>query len=334
MSGPVHVEYCCPSCHGELRQQSEAFHCQECGLRFPIVLGIPDFRLQPDPYLDLAADHEKARRLLEQGAGLDFRGLVELYWALTPDTSSEMAQRFTQHALGGRSRGRSWLCSFEPSVEVEGSNLLEIGCRTGGLVAAAAEQKARVVGIDVAFRWLVVARRGLEEVGLEAQLCCCNGEHLPFPESSFDLVLVENVLEHAADAEALLVEGHRALRPRGRLAGTTWNRWAPLPEPHVRLWGVGWMPRSWARRYVPWRDRGNYDHVRLQSPLALRQMLRRSPMRSTGVRAAALLPEQAQWPEWIRGLIRFYERVRRIPVLGWALSWIAPTLEFQGQRPP
>lgn len=41
------------------------------------------------------------------------------------------------------------------------------------------------------------------------------GERIPFPDASFDLVLCCNVLDHVQDPAAVLSEAHRILRPKG-----------------------------------------------------------------------------------------------------------------------
>jgi len=45
-------DFCCPLCKGGLRDDQAAYYCAACEKRFPVVLGIPDFRVFPDPYID------------------------------------------------------------------------------------------------------------------------------------------------------------------------------------------------------------------------------------------------------------------------------------------
>jgi SAM-dependent methyltransferase len=326
--GPVFVEYCCPGCKGKLEELAAAYFCKSCDRSFPVVLSIPDFRLRPDPYIGIAEDHRKARLLAEKFDRLDLRGMLEYYWQLPPDTPPELSQRFVEHALEGRSRGRHWL-----SADTKGGPMLELGCRSGGMLAAAAETGAEAVGIELAFRWLVIARKCLEEAGLQAQLCCCDAEHLPFREGSFDVVLAENVLEHTARQAPLLAETHRVLRVEGVARGVTWNRLAPAPEPHVRLWGVGWMPRRVARRYVRWRGKGDYEHIYLVSAFALRRLLRNSPLLGGKIYAAEFPPVLVErLPKWVRGLTGFYHAVRKWPLARTVLAWVGPVLEWQCVR--
>ena len=318
------LPYRCPRCGGPVEEGNDAWICDTCPAEYPVVLGIPDFRLEGDPYLDREADRAKARLLAEDYHRLDLRGLVERYWNLTPDTPPDMARRFTEHTLAGRERGEAWLAGRRL-----GGKVLEIGCRGGGLVVALAAGGAQAVGIDMAMRWLVVAKKAVEEAGLQAILCCCHGERLPFPPGSFDGVLAENVLEHSPDPAALLTGIHRALRLGGAGLGTTWNRFTPLPEPHVRLWGVGWLPRSLARRYVSWRGRGEY-HVRLLSAAATKRLLRRSPFGSGVVRPAPLstvqLGSRARFP------LALYDVVRHTPLLRSLLLTATPVLEWEVRR--
>jgi len=274
------IEYCCPRCRAELTATSEGYLCSGCKSQYPIVLGIPDFRVFPDPYIDIEEDRKKAERLFERAAVLDFQGLVEYYWSITPDTPREMARRFTGQAIMAVERGRHLLDAHsivKSKFRNSGVRVLDLGTRTGGLLMAAAERGGDAVGIDIGFRWLIIARKRFEEAKLPTRLVCCCAESLPFRDEAFNLVVAENLLEHSSQPKQCLDEAHRVLSADGVLFTTTWNRLTPAPEPHVRLWGVGWMPRKIARRYVNLRKGANYEHVRLLSIFALKRMVRRSP---------------------------------------------------------
>jgi SAM-dependent methyltransferase len=53
-----------------------------------------------------------------------------------------------------------------------------------------------------------------------------DGEALPFPPGSFDLILCEHVFEHLERPLTVLSECARVLRPGGRLLFLTPNRWS------------------------------------------------------------------------------------------------------------
>lgn len=321
------VEYCCPRCKGDLGAESTAFTCERCNARHPVVLGIPDFRVFPDPYIGIAEDHRKGGRIAER-ASSGFRGMVDFYWSITPDTPPQMAERFTAQAVAAADRGRHLLDAHErvrSRLDRADSCVLELGTRTGGLLVAAAERAPQVVGIDIAFRWLLIARKRLEEAGLPAQLACCCAEFLPFRGGSFDLVLAENVLEHTAQQQQLTGEAHRVLKPAGVFFTTTWNRLSPAPEPHVRLWGVGWLPFPIAKRYVKLARGVTYDHVRLLSVFQLARMLRHAGFatrtielpRFSAAELANVSPSQ-------RAIVSLYHKVKDWPPIRALLLILAP----------
>ena len=95
--------FVCPRCRGGLASDADAYRCAPCAATYPIVLSIPDFRVEPDPWIDFEDDRAKARRLVELTAGLDFGASVEAYWAMTPGTPASFARRFIRHSAESRS---------------------------------------------------------------------------------------------------------------------------------------------------------------------------------------------------------------------------------------
>jgi len=325
---PIGLDYVCPRCKGRLEAEPEAYACARCG-RYPVVLGIPDFRVFPDPYIEMEEDRRKGARLAERSGATDFVGLLDFYWAMTPDTPKDLAARYVRNDSVGVARGRQMLRELQaelPGLVVgPGLRVLELGCRAGGFLVAAAERSATVAGVDVAFRWLVVARKQLEERGLEARLVCACAQALPFADGAFDLVTAGNVLEHTDDQGGLLRETHRALRPGGAFFAVTCNRFSLGPEPHVRVWGVGFLPRRFMSGYVRWARGVPYQHVRLASPFELKRMLACSAFGTSRLGLAALnAAEREGLPVHERLLLAAYERLRRSSLLRPLLLVFAP----------
>jgi ubiquinone/menaquinone biosynthesis C-methylase UbiE len=247
-----------------------------------------------------------------------------------------MAERFTAVAIAAAERGRHMLGAQAEVAALLNSRMarvLDIGTRTGGVLLAAAELTPGAVGIDIAFRWLIVARKRLEEAGLTAQLACCCAEHLPFKNGAFDVAVAENVLEHAANQQALVKDARRVLRSGGVFFATTWNRLSPAPEPHVRLWGVGWMPLSWRRGYVRWRKGVSYDHVRLLSSRQVRRMARAAGFEMVRIALPRFSPaELANIASWQRTVVGGYHAVKDLPVLRMLLRVIAPVVHVVARK--
>jgi SAM-dependent methyltransferase len=330
----------CPRCRGALSERPAdsgdgAYACEACRLKFPIVFGIPDLRLQPDPYLDFEADRAKGLQLAERYEDSTARELSEYYWDLTPDVPRDMVRRFLRHSEAAQQRGRRLL---ESARDLRGTgaagsgSFLELGCRAGGVLVAAAPNYSSITGIDIAFRWLVVARKRLEENRIPGTLVCCSADALPFADETFDCVVAENVLEYTAGQEAVVSEAHRVTQCGGHFVGVTWNRFAVAAEPHVRLWGVGFLPRPWMEGFVRWRRGVPYRHIRLVSVGELRRLLASAPF--DGVRLSLPELDSSQvyaLSGWPRFLARAYNRVRCWPLFRRLFLGIAPILAFSGR---
>jgi ubiquinone/menaquinone biosynthesis C-methylase UbiE/uncharacterized protein YbaR (Trm112 family) len=326
--------FVCPACRAPLTHvpgPDERYDCAVCARTYPVVIGIPDFRLRPDPWIGLEADREKGGALEERTRGADLETMVREYWAMTPGTPREHAERFTRHVLDAERRAEQWLAGAGP--EASGGWWLDVGCGTADLVVAASRRGQRAVGIDIAFRWLVVARRRLQLAGLDTPLVCCNAEHLPFAAGSFSRVVSLGTLEHCLDAAAVLSESGRVLGGGGSLHLRTVNRFTLLPEPHVGVWGVGYLPRRWADAYVRWRSGQRYEHHRLLSPRELRRDLARAGFRRVQLGAAALLEVDRGRAGAVAAAAPVYELCRRAPGLGRLLRWGAPLLEVSASAP-
>jgi SAM-dependent methyltransferase len=233
---PAISERVCPACRESLVEWS----CRACSRSFTEVAGFADFRINSDRFLDLTAERAKASRLASLAPDLDLRGLAEAYYAMTPDVDSRRRSLYLNHILGAEARG-SALAALLP----RSGKILEVGCGTGGLLAAAARFGMDIEGTDIALRWLVVAQRRLDDLGLSVPL--------PYADASFDAVVADSLLEHLDEPAAAFKEWSRVLRPGGTLLVWSPNRYALTVDPHVRLWGLGWLPRALMPFYVRFR---------------------------------------------------------------------------------
>jgi SAM-dependent methyltransferase len=101
--------------------------------------------------------------------------------------------------------------------EVEGKDVVELGCGTAYLGAWLARRGARVTGVDPTPAQLETARRMQDEFDLHFQLIEAAAEDVPLPDASFDLAVSEYGASIWADPELWIAEAARLLRPGGRL---------------------------------------------------------------------------------------------------------------------
>jgi SAM-dependent methyltransferase len=103
-------------------------------------------------------------------------------------------------------------------------DVLDVGCGAGVEVVRWARGGARVTGVDLSEQAVALSGANLAGQGLNARLAVADGEALPFPDASFDLVYAHGVVQYAADDRRVVAECHRVLRPGGLAVFQVYNR--------------------------------------------------------------------------------------------------------------
>lgn len=98
-----------------------------------------------------------------------------------------------------------------------GKRLLEIGCSTGYLTRLFLGKAGRMFGLDMNCTALSRAKRRHPNVSL----ACADVEHLPFADSSFDAIVMLEVIEHTRSDVAAIAELRRVLKVGGILVLST-----------------------------------------------------------------------------------------------------------------
>ena len=175
-----------------------------------------------------------------------------------------------------------------PDVAAGATRLLDVGCGTGALAAAAVTRWPEVVvdGVDASAGMLAVAERerAMLDAGAGARIRLRHGyaDGLPFEDATFDLVASAFVLQLVPSRLRALRELRRVLRPGGRLAYVTWLRGGPPFAADDAfddaLVAMGLEPR----------ERGGGDGDDPASPAAAAAQLRRAGFAAVRARATTL----------------------------------------------
>jgi ubiquinone/menaquinone biosynthesis C-methylase UbiE len=139
--------------------------------------------------------HDAAAKTYDRKWGIDYA-----------ETGQRQVIMKLQKALGERPR-------FYPAA-------LEVGAGTGyfSLNLLRAGVIGSATATDISAGMLRQLDATAKRLGLEVRTEAADAERLPFPDSSFDLVIGHAVLHHLPDVEAALAEFHRVLVPGGTIA--------------------------------------------------------------------------------------------------------------------
>jgi 2-polyprenyl-3-methyl-5-hydroxy-6-metoxy-1,4-benzoquinol methylase len=191
---------------------------------------------------------------------------------------------------------------YVPAFTAEGARVLDIGCGDAGVPIAFAERGAHAAGIEVSESSVERGRLRAEEHGVRIDLRQGFAEELPWGDASFDLVVLDNVLEHVNDREKTLREIRRVLAPHGLLYLVTPKPFALASiasDPHYQLAGLTLMPRAlqvWYFERVRGGGRGNYGVGVIPTRAGVRRLLRQASFQ-------VLTDPRQMWIDYLRGRI-------------------------------
>jgi ubiquinone/menaquinone biosynthesis C-methylase UbiE len=323
----------CPRCRGELHEHGQKLTCRGCSTEYPIVAGIPDLRIPGPSWIDHDEDRILAERLVEETRGATARQMVRHVYGWRTERDAAWMELRTDQVMAGIPRMtreiREWLdaCTAQPG------GFLEVGCGNGQLLAAAALQGRTGYGIDVRLVWLVVAKRLIEEAGGTPRLAAAMAEALPLADESMHGLVSLDVIEHVGDVPAYLREIDRVAAPGSLSAFATPNRYSLTAEPHVYIWGVGWVPRRWQKAYVKMRKGISYEYTQLLSvPEAGRLFRRHTQMRPRFIIPQVPPEEIARYKtlrKWVAGA---YNSFAGIGLFKPIFSFIGPFFRIVAQK--
>ena len=187
-----------------------------------------------------------------------------------------------------------------------------VGCRSRGIRALGVEPDR--IGQGGNLSSLRIARRRTAESIFVAG----TGENLPFADQTFNLVTMNQVIEHVNDQSACLREAMRVLKPGGALYIACPN-YLRFYEPHYKIFWLPLMPKLVGRVYLGLRGR---DPVMLPQLTYTTNARLRRYLRALGPGCKYVDLHEQQFLEkrsagtFASRKFQLLARLTRIPVLG------------------
>jgi SAM-dependent methyltransferase len=179
-----------------------------------------------------------ARTIIDTGEPA--KDQVQEQWNNSP-VGSERARRSQPHTLGWFHEIEAdrygsyapWMPKVMEFASHAGEEVLEVGGGLGIDLAQFASHGARVTDVDLSAGHLALAEEHFRLRGLAGRFVHHDGEDLPFPDASFDLVYSNGVIHHTPNTKRVVEEIWRVLRPGGRVivmvyAENSLNYWRNL----------------------------------------------------------------------------------------------------------
>ena len=96
--------------------------------------------------------------------------------------------------------------------------ILEIGCGTGRLTLEVAKEEGLITGLDSSIEMILISKKKVsEDINQNLQFVNADCSSIPFRNSSFEVCLCINVMNHVPNYEKTIEEIVRVLKPGGIL---------------------------------------------------------------------------------------------------------------------
>jgi SAM-dependent methyltransferase len=155
-------------------------------------------------------------------------------------------------------------------TDLKDLSTLDIGCSVGIIASELAADGAISTGVDIDVPGLEAAQT---RFGDRVNFVCTSADDLPLPSESVDVVVFNHIYEHLVDADVVVNEIHRVLKPTGVAYLGLANKYQ-LIEPHYRLPLLSWLPEKAADEYVRRLGRAHHYYERHLSRGGLKHLLR------------------------------------------------------------
>ena len=272
------VPYVCLQCKGTLREKKGALVCDHCGSNWDFVDSVPCFVKDAPYWGELPQDAMKEV----------VKNAQEGYWK---DALEKIPEEKREELISyGSDETRGWWRYLLPGRHHTGT-VLDIGAGLGAVTFSLANSGYEVVAVDSVIERTTFIKARIDQDKVDnVQTACASALALPFPENSFDIVILNGVLEWLGLSDTTLspdkvqkkalINIYNLLKPGGLLYLAIENRISAIyflgfKDPHSGLRFTTLMPRIAAHLYARVKKKTGY-RTYIYSKFGYHKMLKRA----------------------------------------------------------
>ena len=274
------VEVDCPVCGGSdrkvLRESS-----------YPPGITVPEVQAM----FSASSDHGLFDRVVECNCGMVYlaprldAALIESGYSSGSDPAFVAQNENRIRTFAGKIKSILQKTGLQPS----GKKMLDVGCAGAAFLVAARDAGFDVEGIEPS-HWL--SEYGRTKYGLKVRQGIL--EPGAFPDASFDVITVWDVIEHVPDPDSLLRTIHSALKPNGAL----WVSYPDVGSMAARF--LGWKWPFWLSVHLHYYRRDSMKRqleragfeVQFMKPFWQQLQLGYALQRAAGLMSLAKIPQK------------------------------------------
>jgi SAM-dependent methyltransferase len=160
----------------------------------------------------------------------DLKQSVREYWEKNPNAAAiagghdSHTRKFYEVVAAHRYRVEPCIPEMAEFNRWKAKRVLEVGCGMGTDLRQFAAGGARVVGLDLTWQGIQMAKAAFELFQLTGDFVVADAEALPFKDDAFDLVYSNGVIHHTPNTAAAVHEIHRVLHTGGQARVMVYHR--------------------------------------------------------------------------------------------------------------
>ncbi|MFC1804596.1 class I SAM-dependent methyltransferase [Candidatus Omnitrophota bacterium] len=162
---------------------------------------------------------------------------------------------YEDYTMGGGERGERIykILSRSKGLNCNKLKILDLGCGYGGTSIYFAKQGHAVYALDIDQNHIQGCSAWAKENNVTLFTVVSSAENISFSNANFDVVILQDLIEHVSSVEKAILEVSRVLKKNGLVYFTVPNRMSILnilSDPHFGYFGIILFPKKLERFYL------------------------------------------------------------------------------------